>query len=61
VKQEEEEIPSEESESERDDIEYHIEVADTESDDLREAICLEQTGRQSRSFLAIPQSLCYKP
>jgi len=57
VKQEEEEIPSEESESKREDTEYRIEVPDTKSDDFGKAIRLEQTGWQSQSFLAIPQSL----
>lgn len=32
-------------------------IQDTESDDIGEVMRLEQTGRQSRSFLAIPQSL----
>ena len=45
MKEEEERIPSKESESEREDTEYRIEVPDTESDDLGEAMHLEQTGQ----------------
>ena len=41
MKQEEEEIPSKELKSEREDTEYCIEVPDTESDDLGEAMRLE--------------------
>jgi len=50
-------MPSEESESEREDTEYYIEVPDTESDDLGEVMRLKQTGWPSRSFLTIPQYL----
>ena len=57
MKQEEEEIPSKESESEREDTEYCIEIPDMESDDLREVMHLKQSGRPSQSFLVIPQSL----
>jgi len=34
-----------------------MEVQDTESDDVGEVMWLEWTGRQSRSFIAIPQHL----